>query len=122
MASISMAPNQRMYQTSADHKNNESSSMTPTGLDGNVVFSKATTPNMLNKQKNPNHIFINNSGSYHFAYESSASLGDAVHTGYTLGMVVDKNNGLPIRLDIQPCAWSASYGVTDAAGGSQKNW
>ena len=62
----------------------------------------------------------NNSGSYHFRYECTGSAGDTPVGGYELGMVVDKIHGLPIKLDINPCAWSASYGVTDAQGGSQK--
>ena len=41
MASISMAPNQRMYKESSV-QNDASSSMEPQNLDGNVVFSKAS--------------------------------------------------------------------------------
>ena len=106
--SISMAPNQRMYQTDIKQKDVNSSSMMPHGLDG-TVFSKAIAPNILDKQKNPHHVFINNSGSFYFAYESSASYGTDVKGGYVLAMVIDSDqSGIPVRLDIQPCAWSAS--------------
>ena len=118
MASISMAPSQRMY-TNNTVQNDASSSMMPQGLDGNVVFSKASTPAIVTKQLNPSHVFINNSGSFYFKYESTAAIGASDTGGYTLGMVVKggANNAVtPIRLDIQPCAWSGSSdGVTGGA-------
>ena len=103
MASISMAPNQRMY----NNLGNDSSSMSPSGLDGNVVFSKATTLASQIKQENPSHIFINATGSYYFKYESSVAIGASDTGGYELGMRVD-NMQSPVRMDIQPCAWSGS--------------
>jgi hypothetical protein len=81
---------------------------------------RAITPTMLEQYANPSHVFINNSGSYHFRYDCTGSAGDTPVGGYELGMVVDKIHGLPIKLDINPCSWSGSYGVTDAQGGSQK--
>tara|TARA_Y100001970_G_scaffold283549_1_gene398952 strand:- start:1153 stop:1545 length:393 start_codon:yes stop_codon:yes gene_type:complete len=109
MGSISMAPNQRMYQTNTSHKNNESSSMIPQGINGNVVFSKASAPTILKKQKNPSHVFINNTGSYYFTYESDLALGSSITDNYEFAMhIKEKNQGIPVRLDIQPCAWSSS--------------
>ena len=113
-----MAPNQRMYKQNPEYESNQSASMIPNAIDGNVVFSKASTPAVLIKQKNPNHIFINNSGSYWFNYETSASIGDTVHNGWEFGMRVNKDNGLPVRLDIQPCAWSGS--ADSVTGGAQQ--
>ena len=118
MASISMAPNQRMYKESSV-QNDASSSMEPKAIDGNVVFSKASTPAIITKQLNPSHVFINNSGSFYFKYESSAAIGASDTGNYQLAMVVKggANNAVtPIRLDIQPCAWSGSSdGVTGGA-------
>ena len=114
--SISMAPNQRMYKQNSV-QNDASSSMEPQAIDGNVVFSKASTPAIVTKQKNPHHVFINNSGSYYFKYESTADIGATDTGGYELAMVVKggANNAVtPIRLDINPCAWSGS---SDAVGG-----
>ena len=51
-ANIRMAPSQRMYTPDTTNASSNSSSMMPQGLDGNVVFSKASTPAILIKQKN----------------------------------------------------------------------
>ena len=109
-ANIRMAPSQRMYTPDTTNASSNSSSMMPQGIDGNVVFSKASTPAILIKQKNPSHIFINNSGSYYFNYQTSASMGDTVHNGWDFGMHLapGAQGGVPVRLDIQPCAWSGS--------------
>ena len=116
MASISMAPNQRMYKKNSV-QNDASSSMEPKALDGNVVFSKASTPAIITKQLNPSHVFINNTGSYYFKYESTAAIGASDTGDYQFAMhIKDKSQGIPVRLDIQPCAWSSSLGVTNSAG------
>ena len=112
MASISMAPNQRMYNSYGDN----SSSMSPSPINEDVVFSKATAPTVLIKQKNPSHVYINNTGSYYFTYESDLAVGASVTDNYEFAMhIKDKSQGIPVRLDIQPCAWSSSMGVTKAA-------
>jgi len=111
MASISMAPNQRMYQTNTDQKNNESSSMIPQGINGDVVFSRAEAPNPNVRTKNPNHIFVNAVGTYSFLYESTASLGGTTEDEiFTFGISAATLDS-PIRLDIQPTAWSGSSGL-----------
>ena len=107
MASISMAPNQRMYNNIG---NSDSSSMSPSNLDGNLVFSTADTPAKGVIQKNPNHIFINQTGSYSFQYECDGLPGAAAEGTYNLGMTVLTTGGTPVKLDIQPCAWSGSAG------------
>ena len=106
MASISMAPNQRMYNSLGDN----SSSMSPSPINGDTVFSKADTPAKGVIQKNPSHIFINQTGSYSFQYECNGLPGAAAEGTYNLGMTVLTTGGTPIRLDIQPCAWSGSAG------------
>tara|TARA_Y100000593_G_scaffold25578_1_gene51060 strand:+ start:1837 stop:2202 length:366 start_codon:yes stop_codon:yes gene_type:complete len=108
-----MAPNQRMYQTNTD-QNETSSSMMPNAL-GKGVFSNAITPAPEVKQKNPSHIFINATGSYFFKYDSNVAIGAADTGGYELGMRVD-NMQSPVRVDIQPCAWSGSSNAANIFG------
>jgi hypothetical protein len=110
-----MAPNQRMYQTNTD-QNGASSSMMPQGL-GKGVFSNAKTPAPLTKQLNPSHIFINATGSYYFKYDSTTAIGASETGGYELGMRID-NMQSPVRLDIQPCAWSGSGFATKQGVGT----
>ena len=101
-----LTPGHRMYQQDPNNDKKQE----PSSLNGNVVFSKATTPSPLKTQPNPHHIFINNTGSYHFNYESTSSVlyGDDSLSHYVQGMVIKQTNGLPVRLDIQPVAWSGS--------------
>ena len=75
-------------------------------------FSNATMPAQKTKQKNPDHIIINQSGSYSFLYQHTGSLGSSV-TGmtYVSGSNVD-NLSSPIRVDISPCAWQSNNGNT----------
>ena len=114
-ANIRMAPSQRMYTPDTTNASSNSSSMMPQGIDGNVVFSKASTPAILIKQKNPSHIFINATGSYFFKYESTAAIGASDTGGFELGMRID-NMQSPVRVDIQPCAWSGSSGAANIFG------
>ena len=73
------------------------------------IFSNATMPAQKTKQKNPNHIIINQTGSYSFLYSHTGSLGSTL-TGmvYTSASIITSNQSLPIRLDISPCAWQGS--------------
>jgi hypothetical protein len=90
----------------------------------NTIFSKAVTPALKTITKNPDHIFINQTGSYFFKYDTTGSIGDSDAGGdspYEFGINVQKGaTGLPIRLDISPCAWSGSIGSIDDAGGNHQ--
>ena len=96
---------QRMYKSQSG-----SPGLTPPGLTSNV-FSKAVTPPEVTLQPNAHHVLINNSGSYHFIYTGGAS-SMAIAANYTLGIKVggdpDGSVSTPVRLDINPCAWSGS--------------
>ena len=76
------------------------------------VFSKATMPAQRIKTKNPDHILINQSGSYSFNYSSTAVLGAAVTGTYISASVIESTTGLPVRLDISPCAWESKNATT----------
>ena len=72
--------------------------------------NRAITPNIVEQYANANHIYINQSGSYFFRYDCTGSAGDTITDGYELGLAVSRFTvtGLPIKLDINPCAWSGS--------------
>ena len=102
----------RMYSS---HSAVGGGAMTPAPA-GNVkrhAFSYATTPAEKTKVDNANHVFINNSGSFYFLYRATGSEA-ATAANYTFGI---KGGGdpegsvsSPVRLDINPCAWSGSDG------------
>ena len=54
----------------------------------------------------PNHILINKIGNYSFAYQSGSL------STYVSGSSVTNAAGGPIRLDINPVAWTSVGGVT----------
>ena len=61
----------------------------------NTVFSRATCPAILTIQKHPDHILINNSGSYFFKYDTTGSHGDVDAGGdspYELGIKIGGSN------------------------------
>tara|TARA_R100000742_G_C4226278_1_gene48839 strand:+ start:249 stop:554 length:306 start_codon:yes stop_codon:yes gene_type:complete len=76
----------------------------PIVRDGIVFYSHATCPAVDTKVKRPTYVVINAPGSYKFSYENTP-------TTYITGSILVDDNG-PIRLDIQPTAWSQA----DAAG------
>ena len=113
--------------TVSGHPLSGSGKMIPRGLHRrgtNTVFPKAVTPAISTIAKNPDHIFINNSGSYYFKYDTTGSIGDSDAGGdspYEFGMNINKGaTGIPIKLNISPCAWSGSYGSIDDSGGTHK--
>ena len=101
--------------TVSGHPLSGSGKMIPRGLHRrgtNTVFPRAMCPAASTITKNPDHIMINNSGSYYFKYDTTGSIGDSDAWGdspYELGMIVDKGaGGFPVKLNISPCAWSGS--------------
>ena len=83
-------------------------------------MGRAITPTILEQYANPSHVFINNSGSYYFRYDCTGSAGDTPDGGYELGMHIapGSQGGAPVKLDINPCAWSGSALNTKAALGT----
>ena len=71
----------------------------------NTRFHRAMTPAATVIHKNASHVLVNNSGSYHFAYDC-----DSAVDHYELGIHIapGAQAGVPVRLDISPCAWSGS--------------
>ena len=72
-------------------------------------FSRSVTPVSCTVTKSPNHVIINQTGSYSFTYSCTESLSSIRGNATSLweqGIVID--SGAPIRLDISPCAWSGS--------------
>ena len=56
----------------------------------------------------PSYVLINSTGSYAFAYNTTASHGTSLFSGstqYVSGTVVHNMNQLPVKLDISPNAW-----------------
>ena len=108
--------------TVSGHPLSGSGKMIPRGLHRrgtNTVFPRAMCPGASTITKNPDHIMINNSGSYYFKYDTTGSIGDSDAGGdspYELGIMVHGRAGgatpdpvSPVRLDISPCAWSGSH-------------
>jgi hypothetical protein len=90
---------------------NDNTKQIPRGLSAKA-FSHATTPAPLIVQKNPSYVLINGSGTYGFLYNPTGSLDQSVaDTGhYITGSVKGDDN--PIKLDIQPRAWTKKGGGT----------
>ena len=101
--------------TVSGHPLSGSGKMIPRGLSRggstNTVFQHATAPPIVTTVKNPDHVMINNSGSYYFKYDCTGDDADSyqlamVRSGRLLGATHPPIT--PVRLDINPCAWSAS--------------
>ena len=77
------------------------------------AYGKATTPAANTHVERPNYVLVNMNGTYSFAYETTASIGatSTAVSEYATGSVVDDAAG-PVRLDINPVAWTQ----TDAVG------
>ena len=87
------------------------------------AFGKVTTPAPTTISHNPWYVLVNNTGSYDFLYETTGSMdgksrGGAIGEVYTPGIVVNSVGQGPIRLDINPVAWSGS--IPNAPGGTHQ--
>ncbi len=76
------------------------------------AFGQATAPTELVVQKSPWYVLINNSGSYDFLYSATSSIGATATEGYIPGIKARGASGQPVRLDINPSAWSGSTGTS----------
>ena len=100
--------------TVSGHPLSGSGKMIPRGLHRrgtNTVFPRAMCPAASTITKNPDHIMINNSGSYYFKYDCSGDDADSYQFAMRRGGRLSGATHPPItsvRLDINPCAWSAS--------------
>ena len=87
-------------------------------------FSRAVTPAETVVTRAPNHVIINQTGSFSFAYSCKESLGasrDSSSHYWEQAVVFDVSNApeasfSPTRLDISPCAWSGSGAIAGATG------
>ena len=70
------------------------------------AHGRATTPAPYPaRHERPNYILINKIGTYAFAYESGSA------STYATGSIVSNAAGGPIRVDINPIAWT-DHGAT----------
>jgi hypothetical protein len=69
------------------------------------AHGKATTPDKETIVDRPNYILINKIGNYSFAYQSGSL------STYVSGSQVTNAAGGPIRLDINPVAWTSNGGA-----------
>jgi len=84
------------------------------------LVKTATIPAACVVQDRPNHVIINNSGSYAFLYNTTSSKGgtaayaadESKETKWVTGSVSNHGGaGLPIKLDINPLAWRQTDGT-----------
>ena len=69
------------------------------------AYGKVTTPGPYPLRHNrPNYILVNTIGDYSFAYESSSL------ANYVSGSKIEDAAGGPVRLDINPIAWTSVGG------------
>ena len=103
---------------------NDSTKSIPVGLPSSSL-SRAITPAETVVVKSANHVIINQTGSYSFAYSCAEELGasrDGTIAHYwEQAAVYDINNSAgvqfsPTKLDISPCAWSGSGTMVGATG------
>tara|TARA_Y100001973_G_scaffold102534_1_gene167755 strand:- start:719 stop:1048 length:330 start_codon:yes stop_codon:yes gene_type:complete len=83
----------------------------PAGIARNNAAGQAGTPSPKVVTKGPNHVYINKVGTYSFLYESTASLGGTTSGETYVEAMAAATLDSPVRLDIQPVAWSGSAGL-----------
>ena len=89
-----------MYQVDPNDSKKQIPKARPVSAQG-----RATTPGPYPlRHARPNYILINTIGDYSFAYESSSL------ANYVSGSKIENAAGGPIRLDINPVAWTSENG------------
>ena len=81
-----------------------SGSVPDVSIQGIHRFSYAICPNRDTITKRPSYVIINGSGSFAFQYDSSVA--GTASGSYITGSVRGGTPGGPIKLDINPCAWT----------------
>ena len=78
------------------------------------AFGQAITPAEQVVHETPWYVLVNNSGSYNFLYSTTGSIGSTYGgaSNYSLGINIPGALGQPIKLDINPSAWSGSDSAT----------
>ena len=110
---------------------NDSTKQVPVA-NNRVLVKEARVPAPLVIQSRPNHVIINNSGSYAFLYTSTGSSGGTSHYNaddstagneiWVTGSMILHGTAkevsyLPVKLDINPVAWRQTDGtITGNAG------
>ena len=87
-----------------------------------VLIKEAKTPAINVVTTRPDHVIINNTGSYAFLYSTTCSLGGTSTTEvYITGSNVKSRTSVgsfaPYKLDINPVAWKRCEADSDAAAG-----
>ena len=85
-----------------------SNAQKPILRDDTAFFSHATCPNKETHNKRPSYVLVNTDGVYGFCYDSGS---ESTAASYITGSVVQSANAGPIRLDIQPTAWTQIGGA-----------
>jgi len=75
-------------------------------ISGTSKFSYAIAPAKEVMQKRPTYVMLNNAGNYLFAYDSASAATACTTTNYITASVLDADAG-PVKLDIQPLAWTS---------------
>ena len=96
-----------MYQVDPNDSKKQVPKARPVEAHGQVT---TPSPNIFTKR--PNYVLVNMNGTYAFSYATgTGSFGGGHAEGFITGSVVDDAAG-PVRLDINPVAWTQ----TDAVG------
>ena len=92
------------------------------------LVKTATIPAACVVQDRPNHVIINNSGSYAFLYNTTSSKGgtttyaqdETKETGWVTGSILHhvSMSALPLKLDINPLAWRRTDGTITGETGN----
>ena len=100
---------------------NDSNKQLPS-VNNRVLVKEAVAPAANVVTTRPDHVIINNSGSYAFLYSTTCSLGGTSTTeAYVTASVVKHFTSVgsftPYKLDINPVAWKRTEDSTDSATG-----
>jgi len=102
-----------MYRVDPD----DNTKQVPSGLPA-TAFGSAEMPAITMVRKRPNHVLINQTGSYYFLNNTTASIDDLdIAASYTKTAIIPSTSYLPLKLEFNPVAWSGSA-VEDGTTGT----